>query len=103
MSARASKIIAGMVLAIAIGVQLLEVSGRWDRTFQDANDEAVLVAVVLCVGLALTTAATRCARLLAATPRRFHPFLVPAKTSRDTAAPRMVSCRGSSPPSTLRI
>src|SRR5262249_21968761 len=53
-------LLAAMLLVFCIGLQLLEATGRWDTTFQDAGDEAVIVAVVLCIGAALIVArATR--------------------------------------------
>jgi len=57
------KLSAAVLLTVCIGVQLLEVSGRWDRTIRDANDEAGLVALILCVGLAVTTAGTLRSRI----------------------------------------
>jgi len=102
MSARAWKPAAALLLAVVIAVQLLEISGRWDETFQDANDEAAIVAVVLCVGLALTTAATLMARPTA-TRQSAHLSTVRAATSFERALPRALNCRGSSPPLSLRI
>jgi hypothetical protein len=52
------KVCVALLLALCVGVQLLEVSGRWDQTLQDANDEAGIVAMVLCVGAALSFAGT---------------------------------------------
>ena len=40
-------------------------SGRWDRSIQDANDEASLVAIVLCVGVAISVAGSLIARMRA--------------------------------------
>lgn len=50
------KLFAAVLLTLCLGIHALEVSGRWDQTFQDANDEAGIVAVVLCVGVALVGA-----------------------------------------------
>jgi hypothetical protein len=50
------KLLVAALLTLCVGVHLLEVSGRWDRTFHDAEDEAGLVAVVLCIGVAISTA-----------------------------------------------
>jgi hypothetical protein len=52
------KLFVTILLTLCVGVHALEVSGRWDRTFQDANDEAGIVAVVLCIGVALSAAGT---------------------------------------------
>jgi hypothetical protein len=46
------------LLSACVGVQVLEASGRWDRSFMDGNDEAGIVAVVLCVGMAISVAGT---------------------------------------------
>src|SRR5215831_92141 len=102
MSARAWKLAAAFLLAVAIGVQLLEVSGRWDRTFQDANDEAAIVAIVLCVGLALTTAATVLPRLTV-TRRRTRPPTVRFATSRRRAMVPLPDGLASTPPLPVRI
>jgi hypothetical protein len=53
----APKLLAAGLLVICLGIHLLEVSGRWDQTFPDANDEAVVVAIVLCIGVTMAAAA----------------------------------------------
>src|SRR5689334_19477693 len=50
------KLLAATLLMLCIGVQALEATGRWDRTFQDTGDEVALVTVVLCIGAALLAA-----------------------------------------------
>jgi len=50
------KLAAAILLTFCVGVQALEASGRWDRTFQDAGDEAAIITVVLCVGAAVAIA-----------------------------------------------
>ena len=45
------------LLALAIGLPVVEATGHWDRSLQDTTDEAAIVAVVLCVGAALVAAA----------------------------------------------
>jgi hypothetical protein len=52
-----------VLLILCVGVQLLEVSGRWDQNLEDANDEAGLVAIVLCVGTAIAAAGALLARI----------------------------------------
>jgi hypothetical protein len=52
------KVFVALLLSACVGVHVLEVSGRWDRTFSDADDEAGIVAVVLCIGVALSAAGT---------------------------------------------
>jgi hypothetical protein len=97
------KLLAAALLILCVGVHLLEVSGRWDRTLQDANDEAGLVAVVLCIGIAASVArgllnAIRLVRIatplapLSARARVFHAYL----------AIRLPSS-AASPPLALRI
>jgi hypothetical protein len=49
--------LAATLLTFSIGLQVLEATGRWDRTFQDTGDEAAIVAAVLCIGAALVVAA----------------------------------------------
>src|SRR5438034_4142752 len=57
------KLLAATLLALCLGVQVLEATGRWDRTIQDTNDEAVIVVVVLCIGAGLTMAGAPLTRL----------------------------------------
>lgn len=45
------------LLTLVIGLQVVEATGHWDRSFQDTADEAVIVTLVLCVGGALVVAA----------------------------------------------
>jgi hypothetical protein len=52
----AAKLFAAVLLTLCVGIHALEVSGRWDQTLPDANDEAGIVAVVLCVGVAFAVA-----------------------------------------------
>jgi len=63
----AGKLLVAALLTLCVGIHVLEVSGRWDRTFQDANDEAGIVAVVLCIGVAVSVAGTILKRLVALT------------------------------------
>jgi hypothetical protein len=51
-----SKLFVAVLLTLCVGVQVLEASGRWDRTLQDAGDEAVIVTSVLCIGAAIAVA-----------------------------------------------
>ena len=53
-----TKLLVVGLLAACIGVHVLEASGRWDRSLTDANDEAGIVAIVLCVGMAISVAGT---------------------------------------------
>ena len=67
----AGKLFVAVLLTLCVGANLVELSTRWDRTIQDANDEAGIVAVVLCVGVALSAAATRAGPVSALAHR--HP------------------------------
>jgi hypothetical protein len=93
---------AAALLTLFVGAQLVEMSGHWDRSLQDANDEAGLVAIVLCVGVALSAAATLLNRL---GRRTLLSQIVP--TSRWTPARRDRRSRGpilaSGPPASLRV
>jgi hypothetical protein len=99
----AGKLFVALLLTLCVAVYLLEMSGRWDRSIQDANDEAGFVAIVLCVGVAISVAGSLIARIRAlrmstrvtltasAAPLRFE--------HRRTALPASVN----SPPLRLRI
>ena len=104
MTSVARKSLVGVLLALCIGVQLLEVSGRWDQTFQDANDEAGIVAIVLCVGVALAVACTRLARtrFLRSAFQALDVRLSDAFRGRLVSPPPLALLTGG-PPTTLRI
>jgi hypothetical protein len=61
------KLFVATLLSLCVGVHVFELAGRWDRTFQDANDEAGIVAVVLCIGVAVSVAGTILERIGAGT------------------------------------
>ena len=95
------KLLAVTLLALCIGFQVLEASGRWDRTFNDANDEGIIVVVVLCVGAALAVAGS-----LASGIRRspLATGIVLALTTPMRLASRSsLSIASGSPPLRLRI
>ena len=96
-----TRLLAALLLTLAVGVQVLEASGRWDATWSDANDEAAIVAVVLCVGVAMATAAAR----LHARPRPAPLCGVVARpvVCRQRDAGSIRSRTSSSPPPTLRV
>jgi hypothetical protein len=96
------KLLAATLLTLCVGVQALEATGRWDRTFQDTGDEAVIVTVVLCVGTALLAAAAIRRRLA---PAATSSAIV-AVSTRSRAVRILVTAgpsRNSSPPLSLRI
>jgi hypothetical protein len=95
------KLLAATLLALCIGVQVLEASGRWDRALKDTNDEAIIVVVVLCIGAAVAAARA----LLARVPQsRIIVRIVLAATTPSPWPSRLalsISC--GSPPVSLRI
>ena len=97
------KLFAAALLTMCVGIHVVELSGRWDQTFQDANDEAGIVAVVLCIGIAVAVAGAVLKRVPVRTPSRFviSPGLIPRRCAefRFTSPPSI----GSPPLSSLRI
>jgi hypothetical protein len=94
-------LLAATLLTFSIGLQVLETTGRWDRTFQDTGDEAAIVTAVLCIGAALVVAAVTRPHicLVAIEAPVFRPatgfaFIAPL------GAPSLVDA---SPPLSLRI
>jgi hypothetical protein len=61
------RLLAAILLTLCVGVQALEASGRWDQTFQDSDDEAIIVTIVLCIGAALLEGGATRLRLTPAT------------------------------------
>ena len=103
MAAIARRSIVGVLLALCIGVQLLEVSGRWDQTFQDANDEAGIVAIVLCVGVAIAVARTLLARVRFTRSAVQVLDLQPSGVFGGSQLPLILPLLPGSPPTALRI
>ena len=100
---RIGKLFATVLLTLCIGVQVLEATGRWDRTVQDTGDEAVIVTVVLCVGAALAVAGRMLLRIhLPPIPSRLLPVpFVIARTAFVSPSSCAIVC--ASPPLSLRI
>ena len=99
---RIGRSLAATLLALAIGLQLLEASGRWDRTLQDSADETVVVTLVLCVGAALVVAAA--ARPHISLSPTTAPIAIRLATASTFAAPhRTLSLADTSPPISLRV
>ena len=90
------------MLALCLGVQLLEVSGRWDRTIRDSNDEAGIVAIVLCIGVGLVVAPLLLARIRASRVPLTWTQIRPTRII-STAPSDIVPCSCDSPPLPLRI
>jgi hypothetical protein len=96
------KVLAATLLALCIGVQVLEASGRWDRALKDTNDEAIIVVVVLCIGAAVATAGALLARIR---PACIISQIVLAATHNSLwpASRLAISSSCASPPVSLRI
>ena len=91
------------LLMLCVGVHALELSGRWDRTFEDANDEAGVIAIVLCIGVAVAIGR----RLLNAIPltRLATAFIVAITpvASLLVLATLVISTSAADPPLALRV
>ena len=96
------KLLVAGLLTLCIGLQVLEASGRWDRSLKDTADEAVIVTVVLCIGAALVAAGVLLTRLR---PTRVSSPIVPARTPLYAWPPTRFALSNScaSPPVGLRI
>ena len=96
------KVLAITLLAFCIGVQVLEASGRWDRTFKDSNDEAIIVVVVLCIGAGVAAAGALLTRVR---PARIISRIVLVATSPSLwpTSRLAISSSCASPPISLRI
>jgi hypothetical protein len=94
------KLLAAALLALCLGAMALEATGRWDATFQDAGDEAAVIAVALCVGAAVAVAAATHGRVTFSLQSlvTLHPVRVP-RFARSIAIPAF----DTSPPLPLRI
>ena len=97
-----STILAATLLILCVGLQILEASGRWDRTVTDAGDEAVIVTVILCVGSAFVAAHVLRNRFLISLAS-FGIFFISKASARPTMAQSRGSMSNISPPVSLRI
>jgi hypothetical protein len=99
----AGKLFVAFLLTLCVALYLLEMSGRWDRSIQDANDEAGFVAIVLCIGVAVSVAGSLVARMRASrTAARVPLTTLPAPERYEH--PRIAwPASASSPPLSLRI
>jgi len=99
---RLSSLLAATLLALCVGLQVLEATGQWDRTLQDSADEAIIVTVVLCIGSSLVAA--RIARYLVSVMRSKRGIvLVAAKTVVSIVPTTAAPAFSTSPPISLRI
>jgi len=96
------KLVIGAMLILCVGLQVLEATGHWDHALKDTNDEAVIVVVVLCIGIAVAMARALRANLR---PTRLVVRLVPAATAAWRSSTSRLALSGSrgSPPVSLRI
>ena len=96
------KLLIGAMLILCVGLQVLEATGHWDRALKDANDEAVIVVVVLCIGAAVAVAHALRTRMR---PTRLLVRLVAAPTVawRSPASRHDLSDSRGSPLVSLRI
>jgi hypothetical protein len=99
----AGKLFVAFLLTLCVGVYAVEMSGRWDRSIQDANDEAGFVGIVLCIGVVLSAAGSLVQRMCASRTR--VPFVFAAFRASDyrDAIRVTLSISTSSPPLSLRI
>jgi hypothetical protein len=92
------------IVAICVGVPVVEAFDRWDQTLKDGNDtEANVVVAALCVGFALSavhTAVNRLFRLLSTSERSFPRSIAVTQAVRASAATPIPAC---SPPVALRL
>ena len=96
------KFFVATLLAVCVVVYALDLSGRWDRTIKDANDEAGIVTVVLCVGAAVAAFGTLVTRVQLLRVARIIRFVVTALVpAAETSIFRLRSTTG--PPLALRI
>jgi hypothetical protein len=100
------RLLAAVIVVICIGVPLVESFDTWDHTLSDGNDtEANVVIAALCVGLALSAAATLLAIARVRSPsidRRFR-LTLPATLSFARPVQLAPPRADSPPPAALRI
>jgi hypothetical protein len=96
------KLLAAALLTLCVGVQALEASGHWDRSFQDSGDEAVIVTVALCIGAALIAAGAFRHRLAPTAIPSAMPGVGPTSLP-AFGPPAFCSALTTSPPLSLRI
>ena len=101
-SVRIGRLLAAILVTLCVGLQVLEATGRWDRTVQDSGDEAIIVTFALCIGAAVATARRLLARV------RISPIatrlpLVPSILPRALTPLCPLLPLAASPPLPLRI
>jgi hypothetical protein len=91
------------LLALCVCIYALEMSGRWDRSIEDANDEAGFVAIVLCIGVALAAGGSLIAYIRNARTTRQAVRAVLTLRRRCPDPRTVLPVLGNSPPASLRI
>ena len=99
----AGRLLVAVLLTIAATVCLAELSGRWDQTLKDANDEAGLVSIVLCVGAAVSAAGAALQNVRPGTARARRYPAIAFRTERCTSHVIPLPAGNVSPPIPLRI
>jgi hypothetical protein len=89
------------LLTLAIGLQAVEATGHWDRSFEDTADEAVIVTLVLCVGAALVVAAATRPRI--SLSAMHAPVVIRLATALAPCPALGAAACNTSPPLSLRI
>jgi hypothetical protein len=95
------KLFVAVLLTLCVGVQVLEATGRWDRTLQDAGDEAVIVTIVLCIGAAIALAGLMRTHVSLSAVRSLFVFVRTAR--RPPLSLSLPSSLCAHPPLSLRI
>ena len=98
------RILGAAIVAICIGVPLIEAFDSWDQTLRDGNDsEANIVIAALCIGAALSVAQTVVHRIVQSLSRNTRSYLNPRSVVRAGVLSLALPIPTSSPPLELRI
>jgi hypothetical protein len=101
---RARRLLGAAIVAICIGVPLIEAFDRWDQTLKDGNDaEANVVVAALCVGLAPSAVHTVVNRYFRLMPSNERSILSRASIIRVRVVSVASPIPTASPPLALRI
>jgi hypothetical protein len=101
---RVRPFLSAAIVAICIGVPLIEAFDRWDQTLKDGNDaEANVVVAALCVGLALSAVHTVVNRHFRLMPSNERSILSRASIIRVRVVSVASPIPTASPPLALRI
>jgi hypothetical protein len=96
------RILAVVILLVALGAPLIEAFDRWDRTLQDGYDtEMTVVVIALCVGLGFAVAGATSQSIRSIAWRRAVRSIVGLTLLSYRAIP--APAPSSSPPIPLRV